>query len=241
MNQHDMSRPAPTPPDVAFDYTLTVDHCAEQYALAGHARTARTIQRYCTNGALDARKVTTISGDKFLVTPHSLRRHIEELNQLAAQTASIGQGWTPFDIGGDRFRQRRTPSLDVARTEAAATPPVTPRHVAPITAPVEPSPTPEPAKATPATPSDPPRQDASARETPADHHLEGEVAFLRDQIAIKDQQLATKDRQLEAKDTQIAALLDRNREGNVLMQTMQQLLMLLPRPTERTDTPQSPA
>ena len=40
-----------------------------------------------------------------------------------------------------------------------------------------------------------------------------------------------KDRQLEAKDTQIAALLDRNQESNVLLQTMQQLLRpFLPHP-----------
>jgi hypothetical protein len=96
MNSHDVPRPvSPRPdawaPDITFDYTLTIDHCAEQYALADHARTVRTIQRYCKNGALDARKVTTLTGDKFLVTPHSLRRHIEELNQLAAQTATIAR------------------------------------------------------------------------------------------------------------------------------------------------------
>ena len=129
MEHHDVPRPVSPRPDalrtettaadIAFDYTLTIDHCAEQYALAGHARTVRTIQRYCKNGALDARKVTTLTGDRFLVTPHSLRRHIEELNQLAAQTATIGQGWTAYDSSDVPMRQRRGPTPPIVVIEGA--------------------------------------------------------------------------------------------------------------------------
>jgi hypothetical protein len=237
MEHHDVPRPVsprPDAPDIAFDYTLTIDHCAEQYALAGHARTVRTIQRYCKNGALDARKVTTLTGDRFLITPHSLRRHIEELNQLAAQTATIGQGWTPYDSGDAPLRHRPPLTVPVVASEPARASENLTRH-RPTAEEQEPqgpvaSAGDERREPTQAQPEQP-RHDAPSR-APSDIGAQlpaSEIQFLRDQITIKDGQLAVKDRQLEAKDAQIVALLDRNKESNILIQTMQQLLKpLLP-------------
>jgi hypothetical protein len=53
------------------DYTLSLDDVAARYAAAGHARTLRTLQRYCASGHLDSQKIATATGDKYLVTPQS--------------------------------------------------------------------------------------------------------------------------------------------------------------------------
>ena len=59
--------------------------------------------------------------------------------------------------------------------------------------------------------------------------LDVQITFLKGQLVTKDQQIAIKDKQIEAKDGQIAALIERDRETNVLMQAMQQILRpLLP-------------
>src|SRR5262245_43731901 len=78
---HDQSRPAATGGD--SDFTLTIEEVAERYQKAGHARTIRSLQRYCVNGHLDAKKVATTLGDKFLVTPQSVARHIAQIIELS--------------------------------------------------------------------------------------------------------------------------------------------------------------
>ncbi len=79
---HDVSRPTATDGDL--DYTLSIEEVSERYAKAGHARTIRTLQRYCVSGHLDAQKVATTLGDKYLVTPQSVARHIEQIRELSA-------------------------------------------------------------------------------------------------------------------------------------------------------------
>lgn len=261
MQPHDLSRPAPSGPD--FEYSLTVEQCADQYALAGHPRTPRTIQRYCTNGALEARKVTTLTGDKYLVMPHSLFRHIEEITQLAAQSTNMGQPWTSYDslVRRDRFRTRQEPTHPVAprrdserqETPAVATSPDTARR-APENGTTEPDDsTRQPAtgdarqpQATHDSGADTVRHPAT-QERPPEHvpsrpaatdrdvagstalQLERENDFLKRQIEAKDGQLAIKDKQIAAKDDQIAALIERDRETNILMQSLQHILRpLLP-------------
>src|SRR6185436_2220356 len=78
----DTSRPAAT--DADNDYTLSLEQASEFYAKAGHARTLRSLQRYCGNGHLDARKIQTTLGDKYLVTPQSVARHIAQIEELRA-------------------------------------------------------------------------------------------------------------------------------------------------------------
>jgi len=78
----DQSRPVATSRD--NDFTLSLDEVSERYAQAGHARTIRTLQRYCASGHLDAQKVATTTGDKYLVTPQSVARHIAQIEELKA-------------------------------------------------------------------------------------------------------------------------------------------------------------
>jgi hypothetical protein len=78
---NDTPRPAATGRDNA-EYTLSIEEVAERYAKAGHPRTIRTLQRYCVSGHLDAQKIATTLGDKYLVTPQSVARHIAQIEEL---------------------------------------------------------------------------------------------------------------------------------------------------------------
>jgi hypothetical protein len=79
---HDAPRPAATVGD--NDFTLSIEEVSERYAKAGHPRTIRTLQRYCASGHLDARKVATTLGDKYLITPKSVAHHIAQIEELRA-------------------------------------------------------------------------------------------------------------------------------------------------------------
>ena len=65
------------------DFSLSLEEVAERYARAGHPRTLRSLQRYCVGGHLDARKIATAIGDKYLVTPQSVARHIAQIVELS--------------------------------------------------------------------------------------------------------------------------------------------------------------
>src|SRR2546423_440031 len=78
----DAPRHVATGHDVEF--TLSIEEVSERYAAAGHARTIRTLQRYCASGHLDARKIATTTGDKYLVTPQSVARHLAQIEELQA-------------------------------------------------------------------------------------------------------------------------------------------------------------
>jgi hypothetical protein len=79
---HDTPRPTATSGDT--DFTLTIEEVAAHYERAGHSRTVRTLQRYCASGHLDAQKVATTLGDKYLVTPQSVARHIAQIEELSS-------------------------------------------------------------------------------------------------------------------------------------------------------------
>ena len=70
----DLSRPVATGTD--SDFTLTIDDALERYAHAGLPRTPRSIQRYCAKGHLDCRRIETQFGDKYLISPASIDKHI---------------------------------------------------------------------------------------------------------------------------------------------------------------------
>ena len=81
----DPSRLAATSPD--SDYSLSIEEAAERYNHAGHPRTPRSIQRYCAKGHLDCRRVETQFGEKYLIAPASVAKHIayiEEVRPVAA-------------------------------------------------------------------------------------------------------------------------------------------------------------
>jgi hypothetical protein len=80
----DQPRQAATTPDSEF--TLTIDEAALLYERAGLPRTPRSIQRYCEKGHLDSRRIETVYGEKYLITPASVIKHIayiEEVRQVA--------------------------------------------------------------------------------------------------------------------------------------------------------------
>jgi hypothetical protein len=77
----DQSRHAATSPD---EYSLTIDDVAVRYEHAGHPRTIRTLQRYCAKGHLECLRQETTFGDKYMITPASVARHIAQIEELAA-------------------------------------------------------------------------------------------------------------------------------------------------------------
>jgi hypothetical protein len=78
---------APARPAAPLDesaYTLSIDEAADRYATAGFPRPTRRLQKYCARGDLDCRKVETSSGEKYLITPESVERHIAYIKETGA-------------------------------------------------------------------------------------------------------------------------------------------------------------
>jgi hypothetical protein len=168
-----------------MDYTLSLEEVSERYARAGHPRTLRTLQRYCVSGHLDAQKVATTLGDKYLVTPQSVARHIAQIAELAALDT----------VAASRDLSRQT-ATNVAHQQGHQ------MHVEP-----------------PATPPDEPRQAATDPGNVSHYvaRLEREVEQLHDDRDFLRDQIKTKD-------VQIAALLERDRETNILVGSLQKML-----------------
>lgn len=154
-------------------YLLSVEEAADRYAAAGHPRTIRAIQKYCRRGDIESQKVETTYGERYLITPASIDRHIAMIMERSQTNG----------------REQPRPTAAVRHTEISQTS------------------TPEP--------------DASVREQPRSdayvQRLEGEVEFLRGQVGQKDKT--------------IDALLERDRETNILVGRLQEMLTpLLGRP-----------
>src|SRR3954451_2948236 len=75
----DQPRPAATSSD--NDYSLSIEDAALRYEHAGLPRTFRTIQRYCAKGHLDSRRVEIPYGEKYLITPASVAKHIAYIEE----------------------------------------------------------------------------------------------------------------------------------------------------------------
>jgi hypothetical protein len=85
----DQPRQAATTPD--SEYSLSIEEVGDLYAQAGLPRDLRTIQRYCRRGRLDARLVEFPYGEKYLITPTSIERHIAFLKELNLAAADRGE------------------------------------------------------------------------------------------------------------------------------------------------------
>jgi hypothetical protein len=81
----ELSRPVATPAD--RDFSLTIDEALDRYAKAGHPRTPRSVQRYCAKGDLECRRVETAFGQKWLITPESVDRHIAYIEEVTPTTS----------------------------------------------------------------------------------------------------------------------------------------------------------
>ena len=112
----DLSRPVATSPD--SDFTLTIDEALERYARAGLPRTPRSVQRYCAKGHLDCRRIETAFGEKYLISPASVDKHIayiEEVRPVATSrdmprpvATSCRLGRKPRRAATERHRQAPT-------------------------------------------------------------------------------------------------------------------------------------
>ena len=82
----DQSRPVATRPDSEF--TVTIDEALERYSHAGLPRTPRSIQRYCAKGHLECRLIETSFGEKYLISPESIDKHIAYIEEVRPAAAS---------------------------------------------------------------------------------------------------------------------------------------------------------
>lgn len=81
----DTSRPVATRPD--SDFTLSIEQALALYIEAGLPRTPRSVQRYCAKGHLQARLVETPFGEKYLVDPESVAKHIAYIREVTPATS----------------------------------------------------------------------------------------------------------------------------------------------------------
>ncbi|MEH2551646.1 hypothetical protein V1283_008291 [Bradyrhizobium sp. AZCC 2262] len=126
----DLSRPVATTDDSEF--TLSVEEAAERYAHAGFPRTIRAIQRYCAKGDLDCRRMETQFGERYMITPTSVARHIayieevrpvatsRDLSRPVATTATTEDVATKTATTDDRSRQGTTGGDEAQRLATTA-------------------------------------------------------------------------------------------------------------------------
>ncbi len=79
---------APARPAAPLDessYTVSIEEAADRYASAGLPRPIRRLQKYCARGDLECRKVETPSGEKYLITPESIERHIAYVEETSGR------------------------------------------------------------------------------------------------------------------------------------------------------------
>src|SRR5437764_3376702 len=85
----DQPRLVATTPDT--DYSLSIDDALARYERAGLPRTPRTIQRYCAKAHLDCRRIETSYGEKYLITPASIAKHIAYIEEVRQATTGHGE------------------------------------------------------------------------------------------------------------------------------------------------------
>lgn len=119
---NDPSRPVATTLD--SEYTLSIDEASVLYEHAGHPRTPRSIQRYCAKGHLDCRRIETPFGEKFLIAPDSVTKHIAYIEEVKP-AATIRDPSRPVASSDatvkdhDEPQRKTTTSLDPSRLVAA--------------------------------------------------------------------------------------------------------------------------
>jgi hypothetical protein len=105
-------------------YSLTIEHTAELYAGAGHPRTIRAIQKYCALSKLDCHKVETETGEKYLVAPYSVERHLAYINEVRTDATRRDQSRTAASVRtmenkDEQPRTKPTNKPEQPRTDAA--------------------------------------------------------------------------------------------------------------------------
>jgi hypothetical protein len=156
-------------------HTLTVEEVLMRYDAAGHARTARAIQKYCVRGDLDCMKEETTYGQRYQITPASVARHLQQIEEIS-RTKRREQ---PRPDANVRIEEIQNVNKQKEETNIR----------------------------------EQPRPDAT--ESRYVTQLESDLSFLRDQITRKD-------RQIEQRDNQIGAMIERDRETNILIKGLQE-------------------
>jgi len=110
----DQLRPVATSPD--SEYSLSIEDAAAMYERAGLPRTLRTIQRYCAKNHLDSHRIETAYGEKYLITPASILKHIAYIEEVRQATASRDE---PRPVATSRDHQGG-PSLEEQRQPATS-------------------------------------------------------------------------------------------------------------------------
>ena len=119
----DLPRPVAANPD--SEYSLTIEEASTRYEHAGHPRTFRSIQRYCAKGHLDCRRLETPFGDKYLITPASVAKHIAYIEEVRPTTTGRDlsrPAATDVALQGspERVRDEGPTSPDLSRPVAEA-------------------------------------------------------------------------------------------------------------------------
>jgi hypothetical protein len=117
----DQSRLVATSPDSEF--TFSIEDALERYGRAGLPRTPRSVQRYCAKGHLDCRRIETAFGEKYLISPASVDKHIayiEEVRPVATSRDMPRQVATRVaaELGHQEPRQEAPTSPDLSRPVA---------------------------------------------------------------------------------------------------------------------------
>jgi hypothetical protein len=81
-------QPRPAANTDEHGFLLSVEEAADRYAASGHPRTIRAIQKYCGRGDLECQKVETTYGERYLISPASVDRHIA---MIIERTAASGR------------------------------------------------------------------------------------------------------------------------------------------------------
>ena len=157
------------------DYSLSIEEALLRYDHAGHPRTARSVQRYCAKGHLDSRRIETPFGEKYLITPASVAKHIAYIEEVRPTATSRDESRpvatsVVHELRDDEGRHKAPTSTDTSRLVATG-PDMAGKYV---------------------------------------ERLEGEIAFLRDEIGTKN--------------AQIKELSERSRETNLLIGGLQRML-----------------
>ena len=214
----DMSRQPATSEDIGA-YTLTIEEAASRYDAAGHNRTRRSIQRYCVLGHLDAKRIETPWGEKLLITPESVARHIGYIVELEAATTSR-------DLSRPVATAKPIDPTLSASAEPTATSVDTPRPVAT-------SPDVSPAGATRQTVTT--SLSEQRRDAPTGRDLSRPVAADSRIVELLEKQNEFLHDQIKVKDSQIASLQERAHETNALINGLQRLLSPLLGPRRDSD------
>jgi hypothetical protein len=222
------------------------------------------LQRYYAGGHLDARKIATTMGDKYLVTPQSVARHIAEIveftqldavatrRDLSRQVATSTAPEEPVAAQAPENGSHNEPDMvRQATTDAVMETPMHPQDPRPeaaterdilrqaateVVPPVMESPLPpQKARREPTTTHDTSRQVAT--DSAATGETSRYVAHLERQLEVARDERDFLREQIDRKDRTIEALIERDRETNVLVRGLQEMLTPLLGGGRRRDEP----